>query len=162
MTDQTNDLHSAQFSSLIEELLPLLDQFSTTLDTESECVKQNLPEQLVETANIKSHLANQLAVITTQIETILNPFGLNLNSLQTSPEFKTLNTVTQNQITEIIGKLENCHDKNLANGMSIKMISNINKHVLDLISGKNQTVKLYGSKGEKTSTSGSHSTLGKA
>ncbi|GAB6069718.1 hypothetical protein JCM30760_08150 [Thiomicrorhabdus hydrogeniphila] len=162
MTDQVNDLHSPQFSSLIEELCPLLDQFSSTLDTESECIKKNLPEQLLETANIKNQLANQLTIVTTKIESILTPSGLSLNTLQNSPEFNALKKVTQNHIAEIMVKLEICHDKNLSNGMSIKMISNINKHVLDLISGKKHDVKLYGSKGQKTISSGSQSSLGKA
>jgi len=162
MTDPVNTLNSTQFSSQIEELVCLLDQFSDVLDTEASCIKNNLPEKLIENAQNKNALAIELTDTSNKIEKQLEPFNLSLITLVDDSSFQTLSVNTQSNITELKAKIEACHDKNIANGMSIQMLSNINQHALDLIAGKPQDLKLYGSSGEKTNSSSSQGSLGKA
>lgn len=162
MTNKTSELHSKQFTSHIEELLHLLEKFSNILDSESDCIKKNQPEKLLEVAAIKSDIANQLNISTKSIEIILKPLNLNITTLSQSNEFKALDQSVQSNLKTLVPKIAACQDKNLANGMSIQILSNINQHTLDLISGKQQDVKLYGSSGEKTRTGNKQSNLGKA
>ncbi|BCN92957.1 hypothetical protein THMIRHAM_07420 [Thiomicrorhabdus immobilis] len=150
------------FSSQTESLLRLLKKFSEQLDLESESIRKNLADQILKTTANKQELADKLNSETSALNFNLEKSGLNLNTLVESQLFKTLPKDLQQQTQALISLVQECHDKNLANGMSIQMLSNINQHALDLISGKHkQDIKLYGSSGEKTQ-SGNQSSLGKA
>ena len=162
MTHKTSELYSKQFTSQIEELLHLLESFSAILDSESECIKKNQTDELLKIATLKSDLANQLNESTKTIELVLKPFDLNIKTLSQSAEFKSLDQAIQSKVNGLTPLIEACHDKNLANGMSIQILSNINQHTLDLITGKQHDVNLYGSSGEKTRASNKQSNLGKA
>ena len=162
MSQNTDELNLEQFSSQIAGLIHLLKQFSEILDQESDIIKKNQAEQLIQVTQSKQNLANQLNSLTVELDQTLANQNLNLISLVSSPSFNLFSEEQQTEIKQTLVLIQKCHDKNLANGMSIQMLSNINKHTLDLISGKTQQdVKLYGSSGEKTTT-GSQSTLGKA
>ncbi|MDX1353485.1 MAG: flagellar protein FlgN [Thiomicrorhabdus sp.] len=162
MSNQTSELTINQLTSQIDELVHLLQAFSDILDSEAEHIKKNQPEQLTDTTAIKSDMANQLSAATIALEASLKPLNLNISTLIQSDAFKTFPPSTQAKVTELISMIEACHDKNLANGMSIQILSNINQHALDLLSGKPQDVKLYGSSGEKTRAANKQSNLGKA
>jgi len=162
MSQNTDELNLKQFSSQIEGLIHLLKQFSDILDQESDTIKKSQADQLIQITQSKKDLAEQLNLLTNELDQTLANQNLNLISLVNSPSFTLFSEEQQAEIKHSILLVQQCHDKNLANGMSIQMLSNINKHTLDLISGKQQQdVKLYGSSGEKTTT-GSQSTLGKA
>jgi len=151
-----------QFSSHSAELDRLLTDFSDLLDKETDAIKKNLPEELIKTINQKEELANLLTAANQNIDDFLGAKSLNLSSLTETDLFSTLPKTLQQQTLSLLQKIQVCHDKNLANGMSIQMLSNINQFALDMISGKpKQDVNLYGSSGEKTRSSGL-STLGKA
>lgn len=162
MSQNTDELNLGQFSSQIVGLMHLLKQFSEILDQESDIIKKNQAEQLTQITQSKQNMAEQLNLLTVELDQTLSNHNLNLISFVSSPSFTSLSEEQQAEVKQTLVLIQKCHDKNLANGMSIQMLSNINKHTLDLISGKNQQdVKLYGSSGEKTTT-GSQSTLGKA
>ncbi|MEA1988261.1 MAG: flagellar protein FlgN [Pseudomonadota bacterium] len=162
MTQNTDELNLKQFSSQIVGLMHLLKQFSDILDQESDIIKKNQADQLVQITQSKQDLAEQINSLTNELDQTLANQNLNLISLVNSRSFTLLSEEQQSEVKQTILLVQQCHDKNLANGMSIQMLSNINKHTLDLISGKQQQdVKLYGSSGERT-TVGSQSTLGKA
>lgn len=162
MSKQTNVLETSQFTSQIDVLLRLLDQFSLILDDESKNIKSNDTDSLILTTDNKSKLASELNVATKQLEAILSPSNVTLSNITSSDLFKLISPQHQTKIQTFISKVESCHDKNLANGMSIQILSNINQHALDLISGKPQDVKLYGSSGEKSRANTNQTTLGKA
>lgn len=162
MSPNTDELNLERFSSQIAELMHLLNQFSEILDQESDIIKKNQADQLVKITQSKQSLAEELNSSTIELDKTLASKDLNLISLVSSPSFTLLSEQQQAETNQLIALIQQCQDKNLANGMSIQMLSNINKHTLDLISGKHQQdVKLYGSSGEKT-TAGSQNTLGKA
>jgi flagellar biosynthesis/type III secretory pathway chaperone len=155
-------LNLVQFSSQTADLNRLLTNFSEILDQEAIAIKCNQAEQLTQIIAIKEQLAHDLNLATDSINQFLNSYSVDLINFKNSPLFKELPTEIQTIVKNLVNLTQECNDKNLANGMSIQMLSNINKHVLDLISGKNeQQVKLYGSSGEQTQ-SGSKSSLGKA
>ena len=161
MSQNTDELNLERFSSQIAVLMHLLKQFSEILDQESDIIKKNQADQLIKITQSKQNLAEQLNSSTIELDKTLGQ-NLNLISLVSSPSFTLLSEQQQAETKQLIALIQQCQDKNLANGMSIQMLSNINKHTLDLISGKHQQdVKLYGSSGEKT-TAGSQNTLGKA
>lgn len=150
------------FSSQTESLLRLLKDFSELLDLEAESIKKNLADQILFTTANKQELADKLNSETIELNSNLEKNNLNLTTLIQSPIFKTLPKELQQKTQSLLSLIQECHDKNLANGMTIQMLSNINQHALDLVSGKHkQDVKLYGSSGEKTQ-SGNQSSLGKA
>jgi len=162
MNQNTGELNLKQFSSQIVGLTHLLKQFSEILDQESDVIKKNQANQLVQITQSKQDLAEQLNSLTNELDQTLANQNLNLASLVSSPSFTLFSQEQQAEIKQLLELIQQCHDKNLANGMSIQILSNINKHTLDLISGKHQQdVKLYSSSGEKTTT-GNQSTLGKA
>jgi len=162
MSQKTDSLDLVQFSSQAEELNRLLITFSEILDQESEIIKKNQADQLSEITFSKQEISEQLNLHTVKLDKILSAHNLNLASLIDSKEFSAFPEPIQIKIQDLMVLIQQCHDTNLANGMSIQMLSNINRHALDLISGKPQKkVNLYGSTGEKTSSE-SQSSLGKA
>lgn len=162
MNQGLGELNLKQFSSQIVGLIHLLKQFSEILDQESDFIKKNQADQLIHVTQSKQDLAERLNSLTNELDETLANKSLKLISLVDSPSFALFSLEQQAEIKQLLVLIQQCHDKNLANGMSIQILSNINEHTLNLISGKHQQdVKLYGSSGEKTTT-GSQSTLGKA
>jgi len=149
-------------SSQTDSMTQVLNQFLNTLDLETEAIKKNLTQQLIDASSHKSDLANQIEEKNQTLNSMLEKSNVTLDSLPDSSIFNTLPTEIQNNTLALIKLIQKCHDKNLANGMSIQMLSNINQHALDLMSGKQKDdAKLYSSSGEKT-RSGYQSSLGKA
>ncbi len=162
MSKPTSSFEETAFTSHISELTGLLTQFSTLLDNEAEAIKTNDADALLENNHAKQSLSDQLNQCGNQIESDLSCFETNLIDFSLNENFRTLTTSTQEIVKNAINLTVECHDKNLANGMSIQILSNINQHALDMLSGKSdKDVKLYGSSGEKTQ-SGKQNTLGKA
>lgn len=150
------------FSSQTESMTQILNQFLDALSLETEAIKKNLTQQLLDASSLKSDLANQIEEKTQTLNTILEKSNVTINYLSDSSIFSTLPIEIQNNSLALIELIQKCQDKNLANGMSIQMLSNINQHALDLISGKKKDdTNLYSSSGEKT-RSGHQSSLGKA
>lgn len=165
MTQATGDLtiNIVQFTSQTEELNRLLIEFSKILDEESSAIRSNHTEELQSVLSQKQNTSEKLNTTSERVEKLLAQHSVNIISLTDSELFTTFPEQLKQNIVDIISLVQHCHDKNLANGMSIQALSTINKHALDLISGKNpQDVKLYGAKGEKTPHASSGTTLGKA
>ncbi len=162
MNTASNPFNETLFTSQVSELARLLNEFSGVLDNEAQAIKKNDAERLLKSNTSKQQIAEQLNQAGNALETTLAVFSTNLIDFSVHDYFATLPENTQEQVKEVINLTVDCHDKNLANGMSIQILSNINQNALDLISGKGkQDVKLYGASGEKTQ-SGDQKSLGKA
>jgi len=158
----TSRIDETVLTSQVTGFVHLLETFSQTLDQEAEAIKKNDTEALLESNTNKQTLAEKLAQAGNEIEQTLSPVCNNLIDFSVHENFSSLSESIQNLVKSAINLTVECHDKNLANGMSIQILSNINQHALDLLSGKSeQDVKLYGASGEKTSSSDQKS-LGKA
>lgn len=163
MTETSNtQFNSKQFTSQTATLTRLLNDFSNLLDQEAQAIKKNDSEALIQASTAKQNLSIELDQATAELNLSLTPLSLNLADFTHHEKFSKLPVDVQNNVKSLISQIETCHDKNLANGMSIQILSNINQHALDLMSGKQgQDVKLYGSSGEKTH-SGDQKSFGKA
>lgn len=162
MSQQQSQFNEQTFTSHVNELAELLTQFSNTLDQEAEAIKKNDTESLLETNTLKQSLAEQLNTCGNSVEQDLAPFDTNLIDFSMHDQFQSISINSQEKVKQTINLTVECHDKNLANGMSIQILSNINQQALDILSGKTDAdVKLYGSSGEQTQ-SGQQKTLGKA
>lgn len=151
-----------QLTSLIAQLIQLLNQFYKTLQLESAALKANSAEETSNLLPTKQQQSTDIAEVTQSLESALQEHNLTLSELFSSDRASKLPPEMQNDIQEIADLSTKCHDLNQANGMSIQILSNINQHVIDLLSGKPKPdVKLYGSSGE-TEHSKAKNSLGKA
>ncbi len=157
-------LNQAQFSSHIDELNLLLLEFRTLLETESQQLKQSDAEALVESSQLKGELSEKIEqlVNTLNLELGNSSDTLNFIDLGKQKAFQTLSQELQTKVDQSIELSQRCHDLNIANGMSIQILSNINQVSLQILTGQNESNSdVYGSSGE-TSTPKKGSTLGKA
>ena len=161
---QTDDVQNKQqLTSLVAELTQLLESFYTSLQNESEALKKNDSEKLLQTATLKQAQSEKIASLTAQLELNLKASKLTLANLFELKTSETLPKALQQAAQKLVAVSDQCQDLNQANGMSIQLLSNINKNALNLISGKAQpNVQLYGSSGVTTASSNTKTSLGKA
>lgn len=163
MTQTDNIQNRQQLTSLVAALTHLFESFYTSLQTESEALKKNDSEQLILTSTMKQQQSEEIARLTAELESNLKANKLTLANLFEMNVSTTLPKALQQAIQKLVAISDQCQDLNQANGMTIQILSNINKHALNLISGKTQpNVRLYGSSGTTTAPSNTKKTLGKA
>ena len=161
---QINDvLSTQQLTSLVADLTRQLEHFFNALKTESEALKKNDSEKLILTSKTKQAQSEEIATLTKQLESFLKANNLTLANLFELNVSTTPPKALQQAIQKLVAISDQCQDLNQANGMTIKMLSNINKYTLNLISGKPQAnVQLYGSSGVTTPSSNTKKSLGEA
>jgi flagella synthesis protein FlgN len=163
MNSSLTQLDIINFSSLVAELVKQLNEFSKALDTETETIRKNDSDGLTKSNQVKQKLSDSLSETSNKLEASLQPLDTNIIDLPKHQVFSEFGQELQAQVNHLIALTVECHDKNLANGMSIQILSNINQNALDMISGKSdRDVNLYGASGEKTQTGSSKKSLGKA
>lgn len=150
-------------TSQMVQFLSVLETFYKTLLSESQALKNNNTDQITDLLSIKRSLSEEISSLTQQIESFLSTQNLTLSTLF-KPDFSsTLPKPLQKNIQQVIDLSNQCHDLNQSNGISIQILSNINQHTLNLISGKESpNIKLYGSTGETKTSNTSKAPLGKA
>lgn len=152
-----------QFSSQTESLFGLLENFKTLLESESKTIGSSQIDELENILTKKQELSEELEQATQKLEQLLNPNQLNIFTLTENKLFKSFPPDLQQQVYQITTLIQTCHDINLANGMATQTLSNINKHTLDILSGRDtKEVNLYGSSGEKTGKKQTGKPLGTA
>lgn len=162
MSQTVNEINPNHLTSQVEELISSLDTFMEILTQEEAAIKNADADNLTKVSLEKQNLAINLNKTGLAIEDCLAGNTTNLVDFSVTETFSKLSNPLQNKIKQAINLTVECHDKNLSNGMSIKILSNINQHAIDLVSGKpQQDIKLYGASGEKTQT-GKQTSLGKA
>ncbi len=163
MTQTDNVQNRQQLTSLVADLTHLLESFYTSLQTESEALKTNDSEQLTLTSATKHQQTDEILRLTAELESSLKANNLTFANLFELNVSTTLPKALQQATQQLVATSDQCQDLNQANGMTIQILSNINKHALNLISGKPQSnVQLYGSSGITTASSNTKKTLGKA
>lgn len=152
-----------QLTSQIAQLIRLLENFHEALLAESLALKSNITDQISEVLPVKQQCSNELTLLTQEIDSQLLSEQLSLSKLFSTDFSARLPETLQKQILQAKKRSERCHDLNQSNGISIQILSNINRHTIDLISGKEQAgVKLYSATGETQASKTSNKTLGKA
>ncbi len=157
---QTIDLN--KLSQHVNQLFVLLCQFETVLNQESTILKSSDLSSLSDITLEKESLTQKIDLEFQVLNKKLTPKIHSLNELLESDFFQTFPTELQKTIQETTEKIVQCSDQNLANGMSIQALSNINQTVLQLFSGQNPQNKTYSASGESQITDNTSRTLGKA
>jgi flagellar biosynthesis/type III secretory pathway chaperone len=163
MTPTDNLQSNQQLTSLVADLTHLLETFLDALQAESEALKKNHSEQLSLTSSTKESKLEAIATSTNLLESNLKAYQLTLSDLFEADLSSKLPQPLQQDIKRLAQLSNNCQDLNQANGMAIQILSNINSHAINLISGKEPSgVKLYGSSGISNTSSKTKKSLGKA
>ncbi|VAW46766.1 hypothetical protein MNBD_GAMMA03-1642 [hydrothermal vent metagenome] len=152
-----------QFTSQIVQFLTLLETFYQTLSSETQALKTNNTEKISEIIPVKHQLSEQLSQKTQAIESLLQAETLTLATVFT-PEFSSqLSSSLRAHIQKVIELSTQCQNLNQSNGISIQILSNINQHAINLVSGKETSnVKLYSASGETHRSTNTNPPIGKA
>lgn len=162
MTSQVQQIDLNALTSQVANLLHLLNAFSDSLDQEAAAIKSNQSENLISSSHAKQTIADQLKATGTDLDKVIQPVSDNLIDLSLSSTFQKFPKTLQDKIKSTINLTVECHDKNLANGMSIQILSNLNQQALEMLSGKpKKDVQLYGASGTQNQSKDQNS-LGKA
>ncbi|WP_127470428.1 flagellar export chaperone FlgN [Thiomicrorhabdus aquaedulcis] len=151
------------FTSQIGQLKSALLEFKAVLDVEAQALKQiNNIEKILHILKSKEQLQQQLAKQLSSLELCISP-PMPVTQLLSDSIWPTLPTTLQQDLLQIEQLTQACFNLNAANGISIQILSTLNQHTLNLISGKSATqVNLYDAAGESKSTSSQQTTLGQA
>ena len=161
-TSVMQSIDNNELTSLVVEFDKLLTEFYELLEHEAEAIKSNDTAALTASNQNKTSHAEKVNAAATAIEKALPESCANLIDLSLDEGFSSLPQNLQQHIKEAINLTVKCYDKNVANGMSIQILSNINQNAIDTLTGnQNKDVKLYGASGETTSQ-GAKKSLGKA
>lgn len=147
---------SEHILALFSRLQKELDLFLSILNDEKTAIQKSNIQLIEEVSQKKSNSADAIEATSKTIE---KDTGRSISEWLTDEtlegEIKTLVEQVHTQTTE-------CHDLNMANGLSINILNNMNSFTLNLISGKDPDMKTYGSKGQAHASKDKNRTLGKA
>lgn len=158
----------ADFSSQLSALENELGQFKHLLEQESDLLKHNNITDLPEVALNKQDLSQK---IETLVQSLNKTLQTNANDAALQHFFDLISSDFVNNIPQELKQhieqikelTQACHDLNLANGMSIQILNNINEVSLSLFAGQGSNKEsTYSAKGEKSSSNSPRSSLGKA
>lgn len=145
----------------IDQLSSLFINFKNTLLNEAEVLKTNQIEELPAVLEKKAQLSTQVEIEHQALSTLLNTEQQPLDELLNSNLFKTFPTNLQKQLQQIIEMVNECHDLNLSNGMTVQILNHFNQTALNILTGQEVTPSMYESSGSKNYSKNKNS-LGKA
>lgn len=157
-------LNTDQFSSHIDELNLLLLDFQSLLEKESDELKGSDASALSASTQAKALLTNKIDLLVKQINKSLPASTQNKHFFELAQQnaFSDISNSLQASLNKSMALSQTCHDLNMANGMAIQILSNINQVSLQILTGQNQSdSSLYGSSGSTTQNK-PKSSLGKA
>lgn len=135
-----------------------LESFFEILQIEKEAIRHSDTEKLEQNLTKKSTSAD---LIEQHIQHIENLTGRSLLDWFSQENSQELGEWSQS-IVELKALTQNCHDLNIANGISINILNNMNNVSLGILSGKDPDMKTYGAKGQARSGKDQGRTIGKA
>lgn len=147
----------APLTQSLPQIIEQLESFLSLLEQETLALKTLDPQQLTELAQQKNTLTTELEQDLQQLEQQIAPetFKTLLSHPQIPAQQKT-------ELQKLEQLSEQCHKQNLANGITIQSLSNLNLGLLQLFKGQDAQSKVYGAKGKTYQTSGPKSPLGTA
>lgn len=146
----------------LNQLFELLSQFETTLDQEAAILKSTDLTPLTELLKYKESLSEDVSNCFSNLSKTLATDPLSLNEFMLLEEFKQLPQVVQNQFQKTSEKAITCSDKNIANGMLVHALNNMNSALLQMLKGQDPSNKTYTASGESKNDSHSSKPLGTA
>jgi len=151
-----------KLSIAVNKLLACLKQFETILVKESEQLKASDTETLIKTTVEKDTIATEIETVFAELKTITNDISFSINDFMSQDLFKDLPLELQASFEKTVNQIVICHDKNIANGISLQALSNINHAFLQLFKGQDPHSKTYTASGNTTPSNSTSKTLGKA
>ena len=159
-TIHLSSINEAQLLPLLNKMQILLTSFEETLEVEKQAIRHSKFDALQQNTATKAKLADQLDQLASQIETEIQiPFSELLDAIDLFPESQM---DVKDRLTKINQLTNQCHDLNLANGISINILNNMNNFTLNLLSGRDPNSKTYSAKGQKQEPATTGRALGKA
>ena len=158
------ELDIPRFSSQMDGLNLLLLDLQSLLQTESQTLKNSDASALTQSTQAKSELMDKIDSLVQKINQNFPNLSENKHFFDLAKEkaFASISNELQEKVDNSLTLSQACHDLNMANGMAIQILSNINQVSLQILTGQNQTdSNLYGSTGTTTQNK-SKSSLGKA
>ncbi|MBO1928440.1 flagellar protein FlgN [Thiomicrorhabdus sp. 6S2-11] len=146
MASNTFDSTVKQVISLLS---PVVDDFFACLQEESKIIAKGTVQEIETISENKQKIAQKLEQASQKVAPALDKFDCDLQTLLSAQNdaIAKLDQTTLSALQNLSNKLTESFELNQANGISVQTLSKINRFTLDLITGKDQKVKLYGSKG---------------
>jgi flagella synthesis protein FlgN len=150
-------------SPLLTELLDLLSQFESVLETEADALKSSQLNNLTDTLQRKEQLSESVSETFQSLAQHL-PDGVDLSSplkesnLSSLPGLKAEDRQALQNISE---KTKHCHKLNTINGMTVQSLRHLNQTTLNLLTGQENT-KTYSASGKTVPSDQKSNPLGKA
>lgn len=145
------------------QLLDAMSQFKEILQQESNLLKKFNIENLPALLEKKSALSETIEDTFKQLNLCLGSESpKTLDAWLTSDIFATLPKELQKNFKELIKITNECHDMNLANGMTVQTLNNLNQASLNILTGQTAASgQVYGATGERQKSK-TQTSLGKA
>lgn len=160
MTQVTID--TDKLSRTIKELLASLKQFETILEKESTQLKTSNTDALNKITSDKDKVSSEIESIFTELKINTDDPEFSINNFMQQDLFANLPLGLQEIFAQVENQIVMCHDKNIANGISLQALNNINHTFLQLFKGQDPHSKTYTASGNTTPSSSTSKTLGKA
>ncbi|BBP45500.1 hypothetical protein THMIRHAS_08730 [Thiosulfatimonas sediminis] len=140
---------NASIHQVIDQLKPIADVFFDCLQQEATCIAKGSAIELEEVANNKQQLSQQLEQASKECNHLLSQHQCDLQALLNGSDaiVNRLDQPTKQALSALNDKLTASFELNQANGIAVQTLSKINRFTLNLITGQNPSVKLYGAKG---------------
>ncbi len=148
-------------TSHTDQLLSILSSFKEVLIAESTLLKTTQFEMLPALLEKKAALSNNLETTHLEFTKTFEADELTLDKFMKSEEYKELPSDLKNKLSNLILVINECHDINLTNGMTVAILSNYNQTSLNILTGQETIPPIYGSTGS-TSTRKNKNSLGQA
>lgn len=144
----TNTFNST-VNQVIGLLSPVVDDFFTSLQKEAEAIAKGTVNDIEAVAENKQAIAQKLEQTSIKAGAALAEYHCDLQTLlsDSNTTLSGLEATTLSNLQNLTHKLTESYELNQANGIAVQTLSKINRFTLNLITGQDQPVKLYGSKG---------------
>lgn len=151
----TSDAFNQTVQQVISQLSPVVDDFFACLQKEAEIIAKGTAEDIESITESKQTIVQNLEQTSAKAAKALESYDCELQSLLSgdSDTLKVLQQATLTALQNLSNRLTESFELNQANGIAVQTLSKINRFTLNLVTGQQQPVKLYGSKG----TTESHS-----
>lgn len=163
MSLKTIDIES--LSKNISSLLSLLIKFENILVKEASVLKTSDIDILIKIVNDKQAISQQIektfSLLSKSANNTTKDF-FSISSFMEKDNFRSLPAKLQETFKKVELITVSCHDKNIANGISVQTLNNFNETFLQLYHGQDPQSKTYTSTGSSSTSSNKSTTLGKA
>jgi flagella synthesis protein FlgN len=140
----------------LEKLYHSLIEFLHFLSEEKESIRQQNIMNLSKASSQKEAIASKINENYKDLVNLTNQS--NIKEMLVASELSD----HAYYLTECHQLIEQCHDLNLANGLSMQILINMNQEMLNLLKGTGPQPELYSSSGDKQKSSLEPTKLGQA